>query len=54
MLPSPGRSTPLRLKVTGIVSTPDLGLPYWWGDGAEDFPFGQSGGSGQGRRRPTR
>jgi hypothetical protein len=39
-----GRRTPLQLTVTGIIATPDLDLPYWWGDGAEDFPFGQSGG----------
>jgi putative ABC transport system permease protein len=37
-----GRTKRLPLKVTGIISTPDLDLPYWWGDGVEDFPFGQS------------
>jgi hypothetical protein len=37
-----GRTKPSRFKVTGIVSTPDLDLPYWWGDGVEDFPFGKS------------
>ncbi len=43
-----GRSAPLRLKVTGITFTPDLGLPYWWGDGIEDFPVGHSfGGPGE-------
>jgi putative ABC transport system permease protein len=35
-----GRS-PLRLRVAGIAKTPDLGSSYWWGQGVEDFPFGQ-------------
>jgi putative ABC transport system permease protein len=33
--------TPLQLHVTGIVRTPELGASYWWGQGVEDFPFGQ-------------
>jgi putative ABC transport system permease protein len=37
-----GRTQPLRLRVSGIVSAPDLQLPYWWGDGSGDFPFGKS------------
>ncbi|MGH2914689.1 MAG: ABC transporter permease [Solirubrobacteraceae bacterium] len=37
-----GRSRLLPLRVTGIVLTPDLNLPYWWGDGAADFPAGRS------------
>lgn len=37
-----GRRTPLLLRVTGIVATPNLGLPYWWGEGPQDFPFGRS------------
>jgi hypothetical protein len=42
-----GRHTALRLKLTGLVSTPDPSPPYWWGDGAEDFPLGLStGGAG--------
>jgi putative ABC transport system permease protein len=42
-----GGTAPMRLRVTGIVATPDLGLPYWWGDGVSDFPFGLSrGGAG--------
>lgn len=36
-----GRRAPLRYRVTGIVATPDLTAPYWWGDGTQDFPFGQ-------------
>jgi hypothetical protein len=39
-----GRSGPLRLRVTGLISTPDVDLPYWWGDGPGDFPFGHSSG----------
>ncbi len=33
--------TPRQLHVTGIVRTPALGSSYWWGQGVEDFPFGQ-------------
>jgi putative ABC transport system permease protein len=40
-----GATSPLQLKVTGIVSVPDLNLPYWWGDGPEDFPLGLSLGA---------
>ncbi len=49
-----GRARPLRFKLTGIVSTPDLQLPYWWGDGSEDFPFGKSigGAFGPGETDP--
>jgi hypothetical protein len=33
--------TQLRLHLTGIVRTPNLGSSYWWGQGVEDFPYGQ-------------
>jgi hypothetical protein len=33
--------TSLRLHLTGIVRTPNLGPSYWWGQGVEDFPYGQ-------------
>jgi hypothetical protein len=39
-----GASAPLRLKVTGIYSVPDLSLAYWWGVGSGYFPFGQPEG----------
>jgi putative ABC transport system permease protein len=39
-----GRRSPLPLKITGIYSVPNLQLPYWWGSGSEDFPFGQTTG----------
>ncbi len=32
---------PLQLHLTGIVRTPGLGSSYWWGQGIEDFPYGQ-------------
>jgi hypothetical protein len=35
-----GRSTPLRLRVTGIYAVPDLSLPYWWGGAAGYFGYG--------------
>jgi putative ABC transport system permease protein len=31
-------SVPLR--ITGVYAIPDLSDPFWWGDGASDFPFG--------------
>lgn len=39
-----GTNTPVRLRVTGIYSVPNLSLPYWWGDGPGYFPFGQTTG----------
>jgi putative ABC transport system permease protein len=39
-----GASKPLRLKITGIYAVPNLQLPYWWGEGASYFPFGQTTG----------
>jgi putative ABC transport system permease protein len=38
----PGRSTPLYLEVSGVYRVPNLTLPYWWGLGPSDFPFGIS------------
>lgn len=40
-----GATSPVQLKVTGIVSLPNLNSPYWWGDGPEDFPLGLSLGA---------
>jgi putative ABC transport system permease protein len=39
-----GGRSPLRLRVTGIYSVPNLSLPYWWGNGPGYFPFGQTTG----------
>ncbi|MGH2871150.1 MAG: FtsX-like permease family protein, partial [Solirubrobacteraceae bacterium] len=47
-----GRRTPLRLRLGGIALTPDLTLPYWWGDGVEDFPAGRSFGAGSAATDP--
>jgi hypothetical protein len=39
-----GRSRPLVLKITGVYAVPNLQLPYWWGQGSGDFPYGQVSG----------
>jgi hypothetical protein len=39
-----GRSPPLALKITGVYAVPNLQLPYWWGQGPGDFPYGQVSG----------
>jgi putative ABC transport system permease protein len=38
----------LQFKLVGIVSTPDLSSPYWWGAGRDDFPIGQGAATNQG------
>ncbi len=37
-----GTGRPLRLRLTGIYTVPDLSLPYWWGEGPAYFAFGQT------------
>jgi putative ABC transport system permease protein len=39
-----GEARPVRLRVTGIYAVPNTSLPYWWGNGASYFPFGQTTG----------
>ncbi len=39
-----GSGAPLRLKVGGVYATPNVELPYWWGEGAGYFAFGHTGG----------
>lgn len=39
-----GRKSPLTVVVTGIYALPNLALPYWWGEGPGDFPYGQTTG----------
>lgn len=42
-----GMGRPLPLKITGIYAVPSFELPYWWGNAAGYFPFGQVSGAGQ-------
>ncbi len=39
-----GARQPLSLHVAGVYAVPNLTVPYWWGLGPEDFPFGVASG----------
>jgi putative ABC transport system permease protein len=39
-----GSNTPLRLKIAGVYSTPNLQLAYWWDNGSGYFAYGQTTG----------
>lgn len=36
--------SPARIRITGVFDLPNLQDPYWFGDGASHFPFGQNTG----------